>query len=187
MVTIAVGKLNDLNVCRIETDWTTEGTDNQGYVEFPTASSLIRPGNPKWANYVKGVVAGFHGNIMMMLQIFSFRISMNLSSRARWSTRLWLRVCFIRACWCGVIQQCRHRSCDLHATGKFARKFPLRVNIYSSFISWFSADLIIVQIEYLVQRTKPWPVKKLNTNLQMSRAESWISSFVPWLKRAALC
>jgi len=84
MVTIAVGKLNDLNVCRIETDWTTEGTDNQGYVEFPTASSLIRPGNPKWANYVKGVVAGFHGDLHGFDCVFvsSVPVGAGLSSSA---------------------------------------------------------------------------------------------------------
>lgn len=65
MVTVAVGKLNDLNICRIETDLTGKATDQSKYVEFnvPSASS-IQPGNPKWANYIKGVVAGFHGGLL---------------------------------------------------------------------------------------------------------------------------
>jgi len=64
MVTVAVGKLNNLNVCRIETDPASKATDDPKYVEFnvPSASNMIEPGNPKWANYVKGVVAGFHGD-----------------------------------------------------------------------------------------------------------------------------
>jgi len=65
MVTVAVGKLNNLNVCRIETDPASKATDDPKYVEFnvPSASNMIEPGNPKWANYVKGVVAGFHGDV----------------------------------------------------------------------------------------------------------------------------
>jgi len=65
MVTVAVGRLNNLNVCRVETDPDSKATDDPKYVEFsvPTPSSNIHPGNPKWANYVKGVVAGFHGAV----------------------------------------------------------------------------------------------------------------------------
>lgn len=56
MVTVAVGSLNDLGICRIE----SQGMDD-GYVEFP--SSSIAPGSPNWANYVKGVLACFHGKL----------------------------------------------------------------------------------------------------------------------------
>ena len=59
MVTVAVGSLNDLPICRIETD--SKWADEPKYVEFD--AQAIQPGvQPKWANYVKGVAACFHGN-----------------------------------------------------------------------------------------------------------------------------
>lgn len=63
MATVTVGSLNELSVCRIETDPAIDGIDHPKYVEFevPSATSPIKPGEPKWANYVKGVVASFHG------------------------------------------------------------------------------------------------------------------------------
>lgn len=63
MVTVVVGSLNGLPICRIETD--LKGADEPKYVEFDApalASTPIQPGTPKWANYVKGVAACFHGN-----------------------------------------------------------------------------------------------------------------------------
>ena len=64
MATVCVGSLNQLQVCRITTDSTIKGIDEPRFVEFavPTASTPIKPGLPKWANYVKGVIAtGFEG------------------------------------------------------------------------------------------------------------------------------
>lgn len=63
MATVVVGDLNELNVCRIETDPDCKETDNPKYVEFdiPTAAKPLRPSSPKWANYVKGVISFFHG------------------------------------------------------------------------------------------------------------------------------
>ena len=57
MTTVAVGSLNELQVCRVETD--SKGADEPRYVEYDT--SLIQQGSPKWANYVKGDTACFHG------------------------------------------------------------------------------------------------------------------------------
>lgn len=67
MSTVCVGSLNKLSICRVETDSNIQGTDKPKYVEFgvPSASSPIEPGSPKWANYVKGVVAGFHGKTII--------------------------------------------------------------------------------------------------------------------------
>lgn len=64
MVTVAVGSLNNLATCRVETNST--GADEPSYVEFdaPSSSSPVEPGTPKWANYVKGVIACFHGIII---------------------------------------------------------------------------------------------------------------------------
>ena len=63
MATVSIGALNMQSICRIETD--SKGVDDPRYVEFdiPSATSPIEPGNPKWANYIKGVVAGFHGRM----------------------------------------------------------------------------------------------------------------------------
>ena len=56
LTTVAVGSINDLNICRIE----SQGMKEPNYVEF--ASTSVEPGEPKWANYIKGVVACFHGS-----------------------------------------------------------------------------------------------------------------------------
>lgn len=61
MTTVAVGSLNDLQVCRVETD--SKGADEPRYVEYDT--SPIQQGSPKWANYVKGVTACFHGKTLI--------------------------------------------------------------------------------------------------------------------------
>ncbi|XP_046463941.1 galactokinase-like [Daphnia pulex] len=65
MATVIVGSLNELSICRIETDAKIQGIDDPKYVEFniPSKDTAVEPGSPKWANYVKGVVAGFHGPI----------------------------------------------------------------------------------------------------------------------------
>nr|CAH0112930.1 unnamed protein product [Daphnia galeata] len=65
LATVIVGSLNKLSVCRIETDSKIEGIDLPKYVEFsiPSKTKAVEPGSPKWANYVKGVVAGFHESI----------------------------------------------------------------------------------------------------------------------------
>lgn len=64
MATVCVGSLNNLQVCRVLTDSKIEGIDEPRFIEFciPTLSSPLTPGLPKWANYVKGVIAtGFQG------------------------------------------------------------------------------------------------------------------------------
>lgn len=73
MVTVAVGRLNGSDTCRIQTDSRGIGSDEAGYVEFkaPTEACPIQPGTPKWANYVKGVVACFHGDLFTIFaQVF---------------------------------------------------------------------------------------------------------------------
>ena len=69
MATVIAGSLNKLSVCRIETDSKIEGIDLSKYVEFsiPSKTKAVEPGSPKWANYVKGVVAGFHGSVLFLI------------------------------------------------------------------------------------------------------------------------
>lgn len=64
MVTVVLGRLNGSNTCRVVTDPNNNSTDQPKFVEFdvPSSSPLL-PGTPKWANYVKGVVACFHGEV----------------------------------------------------------------------------------------------------------------------------
>ena len=61
LVSVFVGRKTDKGVCRILT--LAPGVDSPTYVEFPAPSSDSPPpvGTPKWANYVKGVVAHFKG------------------------------------------------------------------------------------------------------------------------------
>lgn len=66
MATVIVGDLNELNVCRIETDPECKETDEPKFVEFgvPTAAAPLEPSSvPKWANYVKGVINFYHTGI----------------------------------------------------------------------------------------------------------------------------
>ena len=64
LVTVFVGRKTDKDVCRILT--LAPGVDNPTYVEFAAPSPDNPPpvGTPKWANYVKGVIAHFKGNII---------------------------------------------------------------------------------------------------------------------------
>lgn len=61
LVTVLVGKKTDSGLCRVLT--LAQGTDDPKYVEFqaPSEKSPLAPGTPKWANYVKGVVANYKG------------------------------------------------------------------------------------------------------------------------------
>ena len=60
-VTVLVGKRSEGNMCRILT--LAESVDDPKFVEFPvpSAETPLTPGSPKWANYVKGVVANYIG------------------------------------------------------------------------------------------------------------------------------
>ncbi|KAL5018499.1 hypothetical protein ScPMuIL_004221 [Solemya velum] len=60
-VTVVVGKRTDSGLCRVTT--LAEGVDEPKHVEFPVPNkeNSLHPGSPKWANYVKGVVAFFPG------------------------------------------------------------------------------------------------------------------------------
>ena len=61
MVTVIVGRNNDLNCCRILT--TAEEFSGTKLLEFPLPENRkdLEPGEPFWANYVKGVVAHYEG------------------------------------------------------------------------------------------------------------------------------
>ncbi|XP_066292194.1 galactokinase-like [Branchiostoma lanceolatum] len=63
MVTVVVGKKTDTGVCRVVT--TAQDADEPKEVEFPIPSTAhpLQPGKPAWANYVKGVVANFKGEV----------------------------------------------------------------------------------------------------------------------------
>ncbi|OWF47799.1 galactokinase-like [Mizuhopecten yessoensis] len=60
-VTLVVGRKVDGGLCRVVT--LADIKENKE-VEFnvPTAAAPLQPGSPKWANYVKGVVANFKGD-----------------------------------------------------------------------------------------------------------------------------
>jgi galactokinase len=59
-----VGRKTESGVCRVET--LADGVDDPKYTEFP--SSGLAPGAPKWANYIKGVVANFPGDLTFYSQ-----------------------------------------------------------------------------------------------------------------------
>ncbi len=63
MVTAVVGKKTDSGLCRVLT--TAENADEPKYCEFPapTPDNPLKPGQPAWANYVKGVVACYKGKM----------------------------------------------------------------------------------------------------------------------------
>jgi len=59
MVTIIVGRKTESGQCSIVA--AVPEADEPRKVEFPVPSKhTILPGTPKWANYVKGVIANFH-------------------------------------------------------------------------------------------------------------------------------
>jgi len=63
MVTIIVGSKVDGQSCDVAT--IAEGVDMPHQISFtlPTDDSSLQPGKPKWANYVKGVVAFYEGKV----------------------------------------------------------------------------------------------------------------------------
>lgn len=63
LVSVFVGRKNDTDQCRVQS--LADGIDEPKYVEFPVPSeaSPLKPGTPKWANYVKGVVANYKGKV----------------------------------------------------------------------------------------------------------------------------
>ena len=64
MVTVVVGMVTDTGICRVLT--TADGCDDPKYTEFslPGGDPPLAPGTPKWANYVKGIVACYKGKII---------------------------------------------------------------------------------------------------------------------------
>lgn len=61
LVSVFVGRENGTSQCRVVS--LADGIDSPNYVEFPAPSggTPLEPGSPKWANYVKGVVANYKG------------------------------------------------------------------------------------------------------------------------------
>lgn len=59
LVTVLVGRATDSGVCHVET--MARHTDDPKSVEFqlPKSEADLHPGQPRWANYIKGVVAFF--------------------------------------------------------------------------------------------------------------------------------
>lgn len=59
LATVIVGGCSSDGICRVFT--TAEGVDTPRFLEFklPSSADDLSPGSPAWANYVKGVVAGF--------------------------------------------------------------------------------------------------------------------------------
>lgn len=58
-MTVLVARATDSGVCRVVT--TAEHVDEPRSVEFqlPKSEADLQPGQPLWANYVKGVIAFF--------------------------------------------------------------------------------------------------------------------------------
>lgn len=64
MVTIVLGKRNDSDQCRVIT--ANAGTSSKEVVfPVPTDEKPLEPGEPSWANYIKGVVQYFEGTSMV--------------------------------------------------------------------------------------------------------------------------
>jgi galactokinase len=60
LLTVIVGKKNDTDKCVVVTG--AKDVDKPGRVEFSVPiKETLAPGNPKWANYIKGVVHYFRG------------------------------------------------------------------------------------------------------------------------------
>lgn len=63
LVTVIVGRKSDGDVCQLGT--IAKGADEPLMISFPapTPEKPLIPGKPSWANYVKGVIANFPGEI----------------------------------------------------------------------------------------------------------------------------
>ena len=61
MVTVVVGKKNNQDTCKVLTS--AEEFADSKYVEFELQADRknLKPSDPRWANYVKGVVAHYKG------------------------------------------------------------------------------------------------------------------------------
>ena len=58
MITLIVGKCNNLEKCNIVS--LSEVVSSENHVEFEVSPRKnIKPGEPNWANYIKGCVANF--------------------------------------------------------------------------------------------------------------------------------
>lgn len=62
LVTVVIGKRNNTSECQIKT--TAENSDKPWLARFPvTDRQNLKPGKPKWANYIKGVIKNFKGDV----------------------------------------------------------------------------------------------------------------------------
>lgn len=60
MVTVVVGKANGTNNCKILSTSTSITTSSIAEFDISNREAL-KPGDPKWANYMKGCIAKFPG------------------------------------------------------------------------------------------------------------------------------
>ncbi|XP_029213403.2 galactokinase-like [Acropora millepora] len=63
LVTVIVGKKSDSEVCQIGSSAKGIGEPHMLMVPVPTSDNPLTPGKPAWANYVKGVIANFPGEV----------------------------------------------------------------------------------------------------------------------------
>lgn len=69
MVTLIVGKLSNGKKCKIVS--LNDIVNSENYTEFEVNfRKNIKPGEPKWANYVKGCVANFICQFVYYLNLF---------------------------------------------------------------------------------------------------------------------
>lgn len=69
MVTLVVGKLSNGKKCKIVS--LNDIVNSENHTEFEVSSRKnIKPGEPKWANYVKGCVANFICQFVYYLNLF---------------------------------------------------------------------------------------------------------------------
>ncbi|XP_014665013.1 PREDICTED: galactokinase-like [Priapulus caudatus] len=63
LVTVMVGRQTNSNICRIST--LAENVDQPRTIELqlPSEKDQLAPGEPSWANYVKGVMANYKGKL----------------------------------------------------------------------------------------------------------------------------
>ena len=105
MMTVIVGLKSDDNVCHIHT--LAENVPDPKYVSFnlPTQDSPLQPGSPSWANYIKGVVAFYRGEVADKCSIVSFNNIFNFSNnnthilkikKTLQNGHLWYVHCYIR-------------------------------------------------------------------------------------------
>lgn len=60
-MTVVVGRENGTESCNVATMTKIDNEDTKVTFDLPNENNKLKPGNPQWANYVKGVIANFDG------------------------------------------------------------------------------------------------------------------------------